>query len=140
MCSASRRRCGARTPTRVSSLRRKSLRAGGYWLPELAKEIAEATAFVLLVGENGLGPWQVTEYYEALDRRVKEPDFPVVLVLLEGQPAPGLPFLRQLHWIVTAGSGVARRRRAADGCDRRRRHAGRASCGATPRPIAALPR
>jgi hypothetical protein len=28
-------------------------------------------------------------------------DFPVILVLLEGQPAPGLPFLRRLHWIVT---------------------------------------
>jgi hypothetical protein len=25
----------------------------------------------------------------------------VVLVLLERQAAPGLPFLRQLHWIVT---------------------------------------
>jgi formylglycine-generating enzyme required for sulfatase activity len=79
-----------------------SLRAGGYWLPELAKEIAEATAFVLLVGEKGLGPWQSLEYYEALDRRVKEPNFAVVLMLLDGQPAPGLPFLRQLHWIITA--------------------------------------
>ena len=79
----------------------RSLRAGGYWLPELAKEIAEATAFVLLVGEKGLGPWQVTEYYEALDRRVKEANFPIVLVLLDGQSAPGLPFLRQLHWIIT---------------------------------------
>jgi WD40 repeat protein len=79
----------------------KSLRAGGHWLPEVAKEIAEATAFILLVGEKGLGPWQAIEYYEALDRRVKAPDFPVVLVLLDGQPAPGLPFLRQLHWIVT---------------------------------------
>src|SRR5438876_1938007 len=79
----------------------KSLRAGGLWLPELARAIAEATAFVLLVGEKGLGPWQVIEYYEALDKRVKTPDFPVILVLLEGQPAPGLPFLRQLHWIVT---------------------------------------
>ncbi len=68
----------------------KSLRAGGYWLPSLAEEIADATAFALIVGENGLGPWQVMEYYEALDRRVKSPDFPVVLVLLEGQPAPGL--------------------------------------------------
>ncbi|HEY5066928.1 MAG TPA: TIR domain-containing protein, partial [Xanthobacteraceae bacterium] len=80
----------------------KSLRVGGFWLPELAKEIAEATAFVLLVGEKGLGPWQVIEYYEALDRRVKQHDFPVVLVLLDGQPAPGLPFLRQLHWIISA--------------------------------------
>ncbi len=80
----------------------KSLRAGGFWLPELAKEIAEATAFVLLVGAKGLGPWQVIEYYEALGRRVKQHDFPIVFVLLDGQPAPGLPFLRQLHWIVSA--------------------------------------
>ena len=79
----------------------RNLRAGGYWLPELAREIADATIFVLLVGEKGLGPWQVPEYYEAIDRRVKEPDFPIVLLLLDGQPAPGLPFLRQLHWIVT---------------------------------------
>src|SRR6516165_9008314 len=80
----------------------KSLRAGGLWLPELAREIAEATAFVLLVGEKGIGPWQAMEYCEALDRRVKQHDFPVVFVLLDGQPAPGLPFLRQLHWVITA--------------------------------------
>ena len=67
--------------------------------------IEDATAFILLVGAKGLGPWQVIEYYEALDRRVKEQGFPVVLVLLDGQPAPGLPFLRQLHWIVTADPG-----------------------------------
>jgi hypothetical protein len=79
-----------------------SLRAGGFWLPELAKGISEATAFLLLIGEKGLGPWQVIEYYEALDRRVKQHDFPVMLVLLDGKPAPGLPFLRQLHWIVSA--------------------------------------
>ncbi len=79
----------------------KTLRAGGFWLPELAERIAEATAFVLLVGAGGVGPWQSMEYYEALDRRVKEPRFPVILVLLDGQPAPGLPFLRQVHWLVT---------------------------------------
>jgi formylglycine-generating enzyme required for sulfatase activity len=71
-------------------------------VPALAKEIAEATAFVLLIGQNGLGPWQVIEYYEAYGRRAKQHDFPIILVLLRGQPAPGLPFLRQLHWIVTA--------------------------------------
>ena len=68
----------------------KSLRAGGYWLPELAKEIAEATAFVLLVGEKGLGPWQVTEYYEALDRRVKEANFPIVFVLARWPARAGI--------------------------------------------------
>jgi hypothetical protein len=55
---------------------------------------------VLLVGEKGLGPWQTLEYCEAHDKHVKSPEFPVVLMLLDGHPAPGLPFLRQLHWIV----------------------------------------
>jgi TIR domain len=67
----------------------KSLRPGAYWMPALAKEIAEATAFVLLIGQNGLGPWQVIEYYEAYGRRAKQNDFPVILILLDGQPAPG---------------------------------------------------
>jgi hypothetical protein len=79
-----------------------SLRAGGYWQPALAQGIDEADAFVLLVGEKGLGPWQTLEYYEAHDKHVKSPGFPVVLMLLAGNAAPGLPFLRQLHWIVTA--------------------------------------
>ena len=82
-----------------------ALRAGGFWLPGLAREIEEATGLVLLVGERGLGPWQVIEYYEALDRRVREPGFAVIMVLREGEPAPGLPFLRQLHWVITKDSG-----------------------------------
>jgi formylglycine-generating enzyme required for sulfatase activity len=78
-----------------------SLRAGGFWSKALAEEIAQADAFILLVGERGVGNWQVLEYDEALDKRAKFPDFPVILVLLEGQTAPGLPFLRRLHWIIT---------------------------------------
>jgi formylglycine-generating enzyme required for sulfatase activity len=78
-----------------------NLRAGGFWSAQLAKAIADATAFILLVGSQGIGNWQVLEYDEALDKRVNSPDFPVILILLEGQPAPGLAFLRQLHWIVT---------------------------------------
>jgi formylglycine-generating enzyme required for sulfatase activity len=77
-------------------------RAGGFWTAQLAQEIAAANAFILLVGEKGIGPWQVLEYDEALDRRVKEPTFPLVMVLLEGKTAPGLPFLRRLHWVVTS--------------------------------------
>src|SRR5215475_8069267 len=79
-----------------------SLRAGGFWSKTLAEEIAQADVFILLVGENGVGDWQVLEYDEALEKRIKVPDFPVILVLLEGQTAPGLPFLRRLHWIITA--------------------------------------
>ena len=100
-CRVWRLRSGRKDPEAKIFFAPKSLRVGGFWLPELANEIAEATAFVLLVGAKGLGPWQVIEYYEALDRRVKEQGFPVVLVLLDGQAAPGLPFLRQLHWITT---------------------------------------
>ena len=70
---------------------------------ELAQEIAEADIFIFLVGEAGVGSWQIPEYDEALDRWVKSGrTFPLIVILLEGQKAPGLPFLRQLHWIVTA--------------------------------------
>jgi formylglycine-generating enzyme required for sulfatase activity len=79
----------------------ESMRAGGFWLPQLAEEIANSTAFALLVGEVGVGPWQVMEYYEALDRRVKEPSYPVILILSAKRPAPGLPFARQLHWVLS---------------------------------------
>jgi formylglycine-generating enzyme required for sulfatase activity len=78
-----------------------NLRAGGSWSAQLAEEIADATAFILLIGQAGIGKWQVLEYDEALDKWVKsDRKFPLVVVLLEGQTAPGLPFLRQLHWIV----------------------------------------
>src|SRR5580692_10068106 len=79
------------------------LRAGGSWSAQLAKEIAEANAFILLIGEAGVGQWQVPEYDEALDRWVKSPaDFPLIVVLLEGQSVPGLPFVRRLHFVISA--------------------------------------
>jgi len=79
------------------------LRAGGSWSAQLAREIADATAFILLVGEAGVGQWQVPEYDEALDRWVKSPaDFPLIVVLLEGQSVPGLPFVRRLHFVISA--------------------------------------
>jgi formylglycine-generating enzyme required for sulfatase activity len=78
------------------------LRAGGSWSEQLAQEIAEATAFILLIGTAGIGKWQVPEYDEALDKWVNSGrKFPLIVVLLEGQTAPGLQFLRQLHWIIT---------------------------------------
>ena len=73
-----------------------NLRAGGRWAPALAESIAEATAFVLLATDKGIGRWQEIEYDAAFDKHVNTPDFPVVLMLLEGQAAP-----RLLHWIVT---------------------------------------
>jgi formylglycine-generating enzyme required for sulfatase activity len=94
------------------------LRAG-FWSRELAREIARADVFLLLIGKGDVGPWQVVEYNEALDRKVKSPTFQLVVVLLEGQVAPGLPFLSQLHWIIaadpTAQHAVARLLEAAAG-------------------------
>jgi formylglycine-generating enzyme required for sulfatase activity len=77
------------------------LRAGHYWSAQLAEAIDQSSGFILLVGEHGIGDWQILEYDEALDKRVKSPEFPLLLVLLEGQTAPGLPFLRRFHWLVS---------------------------------------
>jgi TIR domain len=75
-----------------------NLRAGGAWTAQFAQELAGADAFILLIGEAGVGKWQVPEYDEALDRLVKlGRTFPLIVVLLDGQTAPGLPFLRQIH-------------------------------------------
>jgi formylglycine-generating enzyme required for sulfatase activity len=78
-----------------------NLRAGARWAPALAEAIEGATAFVLLATERGIGRWQEIEYDAAFDRHVNSSDFPIVLMLLEGQAAPRLAFLKQLHWIVT---------------------------------------
>ena len=99
---------------------RTNMRAGGSWTAQLSRELAEADAFILLIGEAGVGDWQVPEYDEALARWVKSGRrFPVVVILIEGQKAPGLPFLRQLHWIVTpdpaSGDDLARLFDAASG-------------------------
>jgi formylglycine-generating enzyme required for sulfatase activity len=84
------------------------IRAGRSWSAQLANEIAQADAFILLIGEKGIGDWQELEYDEALDKwtssRNKSP-FPLIVVLLEGQTAPGLHFLRRMHWIVTRDPG-----------------------------------
>jgi TIR domain len=118
-----------------------SLRAGGAWTAQLAEALAEADAFILLFGEAGVGKWQVPEYDEALDRWVKSGrTFPLIVILIEGQTAPGLPFLRQLHWIVTPP--IRRQRRISRGSSTERPAAARArpSYGATPLPIAASKR
>jgi TIR domain len=88
-------------PSEVTSLP-TNLRPGGAWTDQLAAALAQADAFLLLIGESGVGKWQVPEYDEALDRWVKSGrTFPLVVVVIEGHTAPGLPFLRQLHWIVS---------------------------------------
>jgi hypothetical protein len=71
----------------------------GFWLPKLADGIGAANAFILLMGPNGIGPWQETEYYEAFSRHVRNRSFMLVPVLAAKSQAPGLPFLRNLNWV-----------------------------------------
>ncbi len=76
----------------------EGLRAGSFWVLKLAEEIEEADAFLLLLGER-TGDWQLLEYYEALDRRMREEAFPVVPVIVAKRP-PVVLFLNQVHWIA----------------------------------------
>jgi hypothetical protein len=39
-----------------------ALRGGAFWLPRLSAEIAQADAFLLLLGAGGVGEWQKIEY------------------------------------------------------------------------------
>jgi hypothetical protein len=71
----------------------------GFWLPRLAEQIEEASAFLLLIGPQGIGPWQEVEYYTAFDRHVNNKRFALVPVIAAGAAAPGLPLLRMLNWV-----------------------------------------
>jgi hypothetical protein len=52
----------------------------------------------LLIGPNGIGPWQEVEYFTAFDRHVKDKSFAVVPAIV-GAEALGLPFLRTLNLV-----------------------------------------
>jgi hypothetical protein len=71
----------------------------GFWLPKLAEHIAEADAFLLLIGPQGIGLWQEVEYFTAFDRHVHDKRFALVPVIAAGAAAPGLPLLRTLNWV-----------------------------------------
>ncbi len=71
----------------------------GFWLPKLAEGIADADAFLLLIGPKGVGPWQEVEYFTAFDRHVGDKRFALVPVMAAGAEAPGLSFLRSLNWV-----------------------------------------
>lgn len=73
---------------------------GGYWQEELAETVSKSDVFLLLVGQHGIGPWQVPEYYEAHDKWVRGRRPILIPVLQEGHRAPGLRFLGQLHWVI----------------------------------------
>jgi tetratricopeptide (TPR) repeat protein len=75
----------------------ESLKSGHFWTPQLGEGFARADAFLMLVGDR-IGPYQIIECNQALERRAAQPDFPFVPVLTS-KSAPDLPRLDLLHWI-----------------------------------------
>jgi formylglycine-generating enzyme required for sulfatase activity len=77
------------------------LRHGHLWQPALFDAVTKAQAFLILVS-NRLGDWQKYEYYEALDRKVRDDAFVLLPVLVADRargPAANLPGLAHIHWI-----------------------------------------
>src|ERR1700722_12984352 len=70
----------------------------GFWLPKIDEELKAADALLLLIGPNGVGPWQSVEYSAAFDRHVARPDFAVVPVIAAAPHAQVLPFCVPLTW------------------------------------------
>jgi len=77
------------------------LAPGRSWPEALEDALAHCRAVAVLLGADGLGPWQQREQYKALDRQAKEPGFlvvPVVLPNVKDQDL-GLGFLGLNTWI-----------------------------------------
>jgi hypothetical protein len=87
---------------------------GDAWLAKLVEMIAEAmqNGFVLvLVGSEGVGPWFVVEYYEAMDDLVSIGKGDIIPIMLNDSVAPGLPFWRFLTPFDFKGSDFAQNMR-----------------------------
>jgi tetratricopeptide (TPR) repeat protein len=73
---------------------------GRRWIPALEKALKTAKTAAVLVGGDGLGPWEQAEYEAALSQFVGQ-GLPVIPVLLPGAPQkPELPlFLTGFTWV-----------------------------------------
>src|SRR6266705_1978053 len=74
------------------------LRPGLPWLQELETVMRGCRAVAVCVGPGEMGSWQHREKNMALERQAREPQFPVIPVLLPGADAV-LGFLGQNTWI-----------------------------------------
>ena len=76
------------------------LRPGLPWQDEIEKGIDASSAVAVVIGEDGLGPWEAPEMRAFIDRSRHE-RLPVIPVLLPGAPEkPELPtFLKAFTWV-----------------------------------------
>ena len=70
-----------------------------FWRANIANGISEVDAFVLLIGPNGIGPWQEVEYHIALNRHMRDGRFAVVPIIAAGSQVPRASFLRSLNFV-----------------------------------------
>ncbi len=82
------------------------LSSGDHWPSALERRLADCSAVAVVIGPNGLGPWQQREVYAAIDREVREhaagrSEFRVIPVLLAeaSRTYAGLGFLSQNVWV-----------------------------------------
>jgi tetratricopeptide (TPR) repeat protein len=95
---------------------RRELGAGQLWLPDLERAIDhDAAAMIVLCGPQGLGNTQQYEAQLGLARKAREPDFPVIPVLLPGTPDWRWPrgFLSLQTWVSFAAAHDVREDPAA---------------------------
>src|SRR5262249_50835463 len=79
---------------------RSNLVGGQPWVRALEQAIGAARAVIVLIGPRGLGNTQQYERELAFVRKTREPDFPVVPVILpETTSDPPFDFLRVLTWV-----------------------------------------
>src|SRR5262245_50436202 len=80
---------------------RRNLAAGLPWVRALEQAICAAQAPILLIGPRGLGNTQQYERELAFERQTRDPDFPVVPVILPETKSddPPFDFPRVLTWV-----------------------------------------
>ena len=84
----------------------------GFWLPKIDEELKAADALLILIGPNGVGPWQSVEYSAAFDRHCSHRASPSVAI---AAAPPDVLSPRMARAIRRSGWGLALARSAHRG-------------------------
>src|SRR5512140_2750961 len=80
-----------------------NLTPGRPWVDEVGKALRESSGCIVFLGPGGMGPWHHEEVRSALDRKGRDPTYPMIPVLLPGaqrEQLSQLPaFLANRTWV-----------------------------------------